>query len=31
LDKENKIIITGGIPITSEGRITNFLKIEEID
>jgi len=31
LERENKIIITGGIPLTDEGRITNFLKIEEID
>ena len=30
LEKENKIIITGGLPLTGEGRITNFLKIEEI-
>ncbi len=30
LKKEDKIIVTGGIPITDEGRITNFLKIEEI-
>ena len=30
-EKENKIIVTGGIPITDEGRITNFLKIEEIN
>lgn len=31
LEKENKIIVTGGIPITNEGRITNFIKIEEIN
>lgn len=27
----NKIIITGGLPLVGEGRITNFLKIEEIN
>ena len=31
LTKEDKIIITGGIPVTDEGRITNFIKIEEIN
>lgn len=31
LNKENKIIITGGLPLTGEGRITNFIKIEEIN
>ena len=31
LEKENKIIVTGGIPIADEGRITNFIKIEEIN
>lgn len=30
LQKEDKIIVTGGIPVTGEGRITNFIKIEEI-
>lgn len=30
LKSEDKIIVTGGIPVTDEGRITNFLKIEEI-
>ena len=30
LQKEDKIIVTGGIPVTDEGRITNFIKIEEI-
>ncbi len=30
LDNTSKIIITGGIPTRDEGRITNFLKIEEI-
>jgi len=31
LSYENKIIITGGLPLTGEGRITNFIKIEEIN
>ncbi|MCM1052375.1 MAG: pyruvate kinase [Ruminococcus sp.] len=31
LENGNKIIITGGIPLTGEGRITNFVKIEEIN
>lgn len=31
LNVGDKIIITGGIPINTEGRITNFLKIEEIN
>lgn len=31
LDYENKIIITGGLPITGKSRLTNFIKIEEID
>lgn len=31
LERENKIIITGGIPVNVKGRITNFIKIEEID
>ncbi len=31
LDEGEKIIITGGIPITDKNRITNFLKIEEIN
>ncbi len=31
LEKENKIIITGGIPVSDKGRITNFIKIEEIN
>lgn len=31
LEKENKIIITGGLPLIGEGRITNFLKIEELN
>lgn len=31
LEKENKIIVTGGIPVTDEGRLTNFIKIEEIN
>lgn len=31
LSKENKIIITGGIPVSDKGRITNFIKIEEIN
>lgn len=31
LNVDDKIIITGGIPINTEGRITNFLKIEEIN
>ena len=30
LQSEDKIIVTGGIPVTDEGRITNFIKIEEI-
>lgn len=30
LKSGDKIIITGGIPVTDEGRITNFIKIEEI-
>lgn len=31
LEKEDKIIVTGGIPATDEGRLTNFIKIEEIN
>lgn len=31
LESGQKIIITGGIPISEKGRITNFIKIEEID
>ena len=31
LEKEDKIIITGGTPVTDKARITNFIKIEEID
>lgn len=31
LESGNKIIITGGIPVSVKGRITNFIKIEEID
>ena len=31
LEKENKIVVTGGSPLTEKGRITNFMKIEEID
>jgi len=31
LTKEDKIIITGGVPVTDGGRITNFVKIEEIN
>lgn len=30
LKKEDKIVVTGGTPINETGRITNFLKIEEI-
>ena len=30
IENGNKIIVTGGIPIANEGRITNFIKIEEI-
>lgn len=30
LNKEDKIIITGGFPNNSEKRVTNFMKIEEI-
>lgn len=31
LGHENKIIITGGLPITGKSRLTNFIKIEEIN
>lgn len=31
LTEGQKIIITGGLPLVGEGRITNFLKIEEIN
>ena len=31
LKKEDKIIITGGVPITDKSRITNFIKIEELN
>ena len=31
LESGDKIIITGGIPVSDKGRITNFIKIEEID
>lgn len=31
LGYENKIIITGGLPITGNSRLTNFIKIEEIN
>lgn len=31
LGHEDKIIITGGLPLIGEGRITNFIKIEEIN
>ena len=31
LKKKDKIIITGGIPITDKSRITNFIKIEELN
>lgn len=31
LKPDNKIIITGGLPIDTKGRITNFIKIEEIN
>ena len=31
LKNGDKIIVTGGIPVTDEGRITNFIKIEEIN
>ena len=31
LGNENKIIITGGLPITGKSRLTNFIKIEEIN
>ncbi len=31
LEKENKIVVTGGSPLNEKGRITNFMKIEEID
>lgn len=31
LGYENKIIITGGLPLIGKGRITNFIKIEEIN
>ena len=30
LNPKDKIIITGGLPVTSEKRVTNFMKIEEI-
>ena len=30
LNREDKIIITGGFPNNSEKRVTNFMKIEEI-
>lgn len=31
LGYENKVIITGGLPITGKSRLTNFIKIEEIN
>jgi pyruvate kinase len=31
LGHENKVIITGGLPVTDKNRLTNFIKIEEIN